>query len=188
MTDATSPFAVEEYRALRATIRERGTFRLAAVVLTFVAWAALALITALVDGHSAVVSLLPLAVLAAGFETVFAAHIGVERIGRYLQLRYEADADGPAWERTAMALPATAAPPGADALCSQLFVLAILLNAAIGATSALPPRVAVLLGAVLLHLGLLARVFQARRYASTQRASDLELLARTTNELDSRSN
>lgn len=188
MTSPTPPLAVEEYRALRATIRERGTFRLAAIVLTFAVWAALAVAITALDARVAIVGLIPLAVLAAGFEAVFTAHVGVERVGRYLQVRYEDDGPGPAWERTAMALPPTAAPPGSDALCSQLFMLAIILNGVVGMTTDMPSLLPVALGTALLHIGLLARVIQARRYAATQRASDLALLVRTTNGLDSGSN
>ena len=79
-TDPT-PLAVEEYRALRATIRERGTMRLVVALITFVAWAAGAL--AVVSwGSVSALALLPLLVLVAGFEVVFATHVGVERIGR----------------------------------------------------------------------------------------------------------
>ena len=38
-SDSPSPLSIEEYRALRATIRERGTARWIVIALTFVAWA-----------------------------------------------------------------------------------------------------------------------------------------------------
>src|SRR5688572_14729222 len=40
-----SELAHEEFRALRATIRERGTLRLLVVLITFVAWATLAMLS-----------------------------------------------------------------------------------------------------------------------------------------------
>ena len=88
----------EEYRALRDTIRERGTTRVWIVLAGLSAWAALAIGTfALAPFPAATV--LPLLVLAAAFEIVFALHTGVERIGRYLQVFHE-EASG--WEHAAM--------------------------------------------------------------------------------------
>ena len=91
----------DEYAALRATIRERGTARVSLFVAGFVAWGALAVGTAAL-ASTPLASLLPLLVLAAVFEAVFALLVGVERIGRYLQVFHEAG-DGPRWEHTAMA-------------------------------------------------------------------------------------
>ena len=72
---------LEEYRALRATIRERGTARVSIAVAGFAAWAALVLTTATLATFP-VATLLPLLFLALVFEAVFALHTGVERIGR----------------------------------------------------------------------------------------------------------
>jgi hypothetical protein len=38
-----------------------------------------------------VASLIPLVVLAGGFEAIASLHLGVERIGRYVQVRFEGD-------------------------------------------------------------------------------------------------
>jgi hypothetical protein len=174
-----SGLSVEEYRALRATIRERGTMRLVVTVITFVAWAALALEWSSVP----VFGLFPLLVLVAGFEVVFATHVGVERIGRYLQVHYET-ADGlPGWEHRAMEVGARAgAGSGIDPLFSSVFVIATLLNLIpVGLMSAgegpmlagsVPLELAVF---GMLHLVFIGRVFQARRFAAGQRARDLEL-------------
>src|SRR5689334_22610803 len=100
----TGPLGHEEYRALRATIRERGTLRHLTTVITFFVWAATMLWAALSLGAPTFV-LVPLLVLAAGFEIGFSLHVGVERIGRYLQVRYEREsATLVCWETTAMAL------------------------------------------------------------------------------------
>ena len=80
----------EEYRALRATIRERGTARVCIFAGGIVAWAAVTIATAAM-ASTPLATLLPLLVLAAAFEVVFALHIGVERIGRYLQVFHETD-------------------------------------------------------------------------------------------------
>src|SRR5687767_11350482 len=100
-----------EYAALRATIRERGTARMILVPVIFIGWAATAIATAAVI-TVAVSTLVPLMVLAAGFQAVFALHINVERVGRYLQAFHERDGG---WENVSMAFgqrfPGTAPDP-----------------------------------------------------------------------------
>ena len=61
--------------------------------LIFIGWAATAVATAAVI-TVAVSTLVPLLVLVAGFEAVFALHVNVERIGRYLQIFHEPDGAG----------------------------------------------------------------------------------------------
>jgi hypothetical protein len=78
----------DEYIALRATIRERGTARVCIFAGGLAAWAAASIATAAL-ASTPVAVLLPLLVLAAAFEAVFALHVGVERIGRYLQVFHE---------------------------------------------------------------------------------------------------
>ena len=75
----------DEYNALRATIRERGTARVCIFVAGVAAWTAATIATTAL-ASSPVASLLPLLLLACVFETVFALHVGVERIGRYVQV------------------------------------------------------------------------------------------------------
>lgn len=178
MSADLSTLTREEYRALRATIAARGTMRLIVTVITFVAWAALALAVAALFVVP-VFWLVPLLVLAAGFEVVFAAHVGVERVGRYLQARYErVTPPAPQWESLAMTLRLPAA--GVDPLFSRLFVAAALVNLALLALSTAdaglptigPVSVEILLFAVF-HAGFLVRVLVARRFASTQRERDL---------------
>src|SRR5215472_6113796 len=102
MTDERGILACEEYRALRATIRQRGTARALVSALTFVSWAVL--VVWLAHGGSPVAFyLIPLLVLWVGFEVVFGLHVGVERIGRYLQVFYETSDGMPKWE-TAIAV------------------------------------------------------------------------------------
>src|SRR5260370_36347679 len=91
------PRRVEEYRALRATIRERGTTRTWVFVVGLAVWAGLAL-AAVAIGPLPALALLPLLVLGASFEAVYALHVAVERIGRYLQTFHD-----DTWEHTAMA-------------------------------------------------------------------------------------
>ena len=92
-----------EFTVLRATIASRGTARMVLVPAVIAGWAALAIVVILF-GDLPVAALPPLAILVAGFEAINALHVGVERIGRYLQVFYEGASGAPAWETTAMAI------------------------------------------------------------------------------------
>lgn len=173
----------EEFAALRATIRERGTRRVTLVVATFMAWAVLSLITEIWIA-TPVATLVPLLVLTAGFEAAFALHVGVERIGRYLQVEYEGSPEGPAWEHTAMRFGAAPGPSvgTVDPLFSSLFIFATALNI----VPAVLSTVGVEGGGTelgvfgLVHLALVIRIVRARAYAAKQRALDLATLKNPT--------
>jgi hypothetical protein len=181
-TRARRDLAVEEYRALRATIRERGTARWIVIVITVVAWAALVVGGAL-DAGAPYLALAPLLVLAAGFESVFAMHVGAERVGRFLQARYEVSPDDlPHWEHAAMAIggqPATSA--GIDPLGAWLMLSAAAVNViglvytGLDVASAPVPG---LLTTVVLHAFFFVRVYRCRRFAARQRAVDLAFFER----------
>lgn len=112
----------EEYRALRATIRERGTARVWIFVVGVSVWASLSVAAASFTAPP-IAMLVPLVVLGATFEAVYALHVGVERIGRYLDVFFD-----DAWESAAGAF---GRPPGAaavDALFVVVFALAALIN------------------------------------------------------------
>jgi hypothetical protein len=167
---ATTAREHEEYTTLRATIRERGTARVWVFVAGFIAWAALTVATAALASIP-VASLLPLLVLAAVFEAVFALHVGVERVGRYLHVFHEAG-DRAAWEHTAMAFgrPKGAAAP--DALFSIPFLLAALFN--IMPALIVQPTPAELVFVVGAHALFVLRLAVARAAAARQRVIDLE--------------
>ena len=176
-----SDLATEEFRALRATIRERGTARLVTSALTFPVWAAVAVYTSR-DLLSPGMVVFPLLALWAGFEVILAAHVGVERIGRYLPVRYETLPTAlPGWENAAMSLHGRpGAATGSDPLLIRLFTLAGLLNllplvplvseAATSAVVVIPFAIT-----LVLHITFLVRLTQARRFARSQRRRDLEL-------------
>src|SRR5688572_17330474 len=105
---------LEEYKALRATIRQRGTARAWVFGAGLAAWATLALATTLVS--LPLITVIPLLLLAATFEVVFGLHVAVERIGRYLQVFYE-----DRWEQTAMAFGAPMAGTRTDPLFAVYF-------------------------------------------------------------------
>src|SRR5204863_6929686 len=157
----------EEFAALRSTIRDRGTVRLILLPVTFGLWAAAAVATTAAI-QLPIAALVPLVVLAAGFEAIYALHVNVERIGRYIQVFHEPDGG---WEHVAMAFGQRFPGKGPDALFSGLFLIATALNylpVALGGT--IPELVA----AGVLHLLLAFHIGTARSRASRQRQQDLE--------------
>jgi len=168
-----------EYAALRATIRERGSVRLLVIGLTIATWAGL---LALAPQGGLLVRVGSLLVLACGFELVFAAHVAVERIGRYIQHYYESDglAQAPAWEHVAMALGhspgQTARSP--DPLAGWLFASAAAVNLASGAGSVASGAApgAGLLVLMATHGLFLWRIRRARNLAAAQRERDLRAI------------
>ena len=164
-----TPRDVDEYRALRDTIRERGTARIWVVLVGLIAWAGLTIATASLAALP-VATLLPLVELATAFEIVFALHTGVERIGRYIQVFFEEE-DSRGWEHTAMTYGQTFG-GGTDPLFANLFRIATILNF-IPALYANPLPVE--WGVVgTLHLMFIVRILIAQRHANRQRAVDLE--------------
>jgi hypothetical protein len=160
----------EEYTALRATIRERGTARVYVFAAGFVAWGALTVATAALTSVP-VASLLPLLVLAAVFEAVFALHVGVERLGRYLQVFHETG-DRAAWEHTAMAFGRPTGAASVDPLFTIPFLLAALFNIMPALIVHPTPAELVFVGGA--HALFVLRLAVARAAATRQRAIDLE--------------
>jgi len=164
-----TPRELEEYRALRATIRERGTQRVWIFLIGLLGWAALAITTAAL-ATLPVATLLPLLVLASVFQAVFSVHTVVERVGRYIQVYFEEDQAG--WEQTAMAFGRVFPTHGPDPLFAPTFIGATLLNF-IPVLLAEPAPIEIgVVGAA--HLAFLVRIVLARRAAGRQRAIDLQ--------------
>jgi hypothetical protein len=158
----------EEYRSLRATIRERGTARIWVFLFGIVAWAALITATAALAALP-VATLLPLLVLVAAFEAVFSLHVGVERIGRYIQVFLEKEGG---WEHTAMAYGRPLRGTRVDPLFSVYFLMATFLNF-VPVLLAEPVAIELwVVGAV--HVLVAVRIVLARRSAAGQRAADLK--------------
>ena len=164
---------LEEYKALRATIRQRGSVRTCVFVAGLAAWGLLSMATNFVS--IPLITLLPLVLLSGVFEAVFAVHVGVERIGRYLQVFYE-----DRWEQTSMAFGAPLTGTGSDPLFVVYFGLATLCNF-MPVLQAEPVRVelAVIGGA---HALFIIRLVVARQVASRQRAADLERFRQIKND------
>ncbi|MGE0449413.1 MAG: hypothetical protein AB7Q29_07510 [Vicinamibacterales bacterium] len=172
-----TPGDLEEYRALRATIRERGTARVWIAVAGLAAWSAIALASTVLAGTPAA-TLPPLLLLAVAFEAVFALHTGVERVGRYIQVFHEGD--GSAWEHAAMAYGRAFPGGGLDPLFCTFFWLAALLNL-LPALSGQPLAADSWL-VVLAHALFAFRIWRARRDAARQRAIDLDRFRRLQND------
>ena len=157
----------EEYRALRATIRERGTARVWTFVAGILVWSVSVIATLFLQAPPAAL-LIPLLALAATFEGVLALHVGVERIGRYLVVFHDDN-----WERAAGAFGKPAGSISVDPLFTTYFLLAALLT--------LMPLVAVaglrteeLAGVGVAEAVFFARVVAAKIACRRQRSVDTE--------------
>ena len=160
-----TPSEQEDYSALRATVRERGTSRVWIFVAGLGLWAGLVLVILALDFPPAA-ALVSLLVLGAAFEAVFGLHVAVERIGRYLQVFHD-----DRWEQTAMDFGAPLSGTGSDPLFTAFFSFATLLNLLpLVAIEAVQVEFLAIGGA---HGLLLARVITARRAATRQRDADL---------------
>ena len=140
---------------------------MALVPVIFISWAAIAVATNAVI-TVALSTLVPLLVLVAGFEGIFALHTNVERIGRYLQDFHE---DTGGWEHVAMEFGQRFPGGGPDPLFGRLFGVAISINylpAALGGSTAELVVLAVL------HFIPIFRIRAAQSAAARQRAIDLE--------------
>jgi hypothetical protein len=160
-----------EYRALRDTIRERGTARMWTVLGGLAAWGALSA-ALLITEIGGAMTLVPLVVLASTYEINFFVHTGVERIGRYIQVFYEERDASVGWETIAMKYGAKF-PSGLDPLFSNVFAAAALVNflASMAVAGRRPGWVVLSLAG---HLVFAYRMVSTRATARSQRALDLE--------------
>lgn len=169
-----------EFRVLRDTIAWRGTVRMALVPMVLLGWALIWTLL-VVNGRTGFSIVVPLVVLAGGWEAVYALHVGVERIGRYLQVAYEGP-DGPLWESTAMRLGPGLPGGGVDPLFTRAFALAAAANL-LPAVPRTAGQVFWFLIALAIHGVFVARLLRARRAAARQRALDLESMRTVRQEL-----
>jgi hypothetical protein len=160
-----------EFAVLRQTIASRGTTRMVLLPITLLGWGSLTLLI-LFLGEFPVASLISLSILVGGFEAIHALHVGVERVGRYLQVHYEALPGGPRWETTVMAVGPALPGGGIDPLFSFVFVGATFINLI---PALLPSPTTLELGVVgVVHLLFVIRIVRARGAAARQRAVELE--------------
>lgn len=161
-----------EFTVLRQTISTRGTSRILLLPVTVIGWASVASALWITGQHRSIGSLVSLAILAGGFEAIHALHVGVERIGRYLQVYYEAGTDGPQWETTCMLVGPALPGGGVDPLFTLLLASAAMVNL-VPALLPFPGRLELVVIS-LLHAAFLARLARARWAAARQRAVELE--------------
>jgi len=161
-----------EFTVLRQTIAARGTVRMVLLPVTVIGWTSIT--AALLQGLTVpgLLPLVPLSVLIAGFEAIHALNVGVERIGRYLQVYYEGRSDGPMWETTAMSVGPGLPGGGIDPLFTVVFIAVSALNLALAAPELRTMTAIVTL--VPVHAIFWIRVIRARGAATRQRAVDLE--------------
>lgn len=162
----------DEFRVLRQTIAVRGTVRMVLVPLTLFGWALLAG-ALVIFSEWPIAALLSLGVLVGGFEAIHGLHVGVERLGRYIQVYYESEASGPQWESTAMRLGPGLPGGGVDPLFTVVFVGAALAN--LLTVFIPPPPASEAALPVILHAAFITRVVRARRAAARQRGNELEM-------------
>ena len=165
-----------EFAVLRETIRTRGTARPLAVLAGLIGWAAL-LATVLIWLPYPMASVLPILVLLTVFEVARTIHLGVERIGRYLQVFYEEGAGGsaptapPAWEHVAMRFGPSLPGAGGHPLFQPIFLLATAVNFL---AVLLPgPLLVELTTLAIPHLALIAWILYSDRGMRRQRATEL---------------
>jgi hypothetical protein len=166
-----TPRELEEYKALRRTIAQRGTARVWIQLVGLIGWAGVTIATA-AAAQLPVATLLPLLVLATTFEIAFALHTGVERIGRYIQVVFENDQTDRGWEHFAMDYGRSFPGGGSDPLLSTYFWSAVVFNFLPVITAEPVPLEWGTVGAI--HLIVIIRIFRARSDARRQRAIDLQ--------------
>ncbi len=133
-----TPRELEEFRELRATVRERGTARIWVFVAGMIGWAGLTIATASLAALP-VATFLPLLILALTFEAVFSLHVTVERIGRYIQVFLEDEEGRRGWEHVAMAVGPPLKGTSVDPLFTAYFVIAVFLNTGPALLGPAPP-------------------------------------------------
>ena len=140
--------------------------------VTVIGWTAITVALLHLGSGNAILGLVPLSVLIGGFEAIHALNVGVERIGRYLQVYYEGQPDGPTWETTAMSLGPGLPGGGIDPLFTVVFAALAALNL----TLAFPHLHTLTNYVVVLpvHAIFWIRIVRARGAAARQRAVDLE--------------
>ena len=167
-----------EYLVLRQTIAARGSLRPILLMIGVAIWAVVLMAVLVLLPYPVAVAI-PLLVLVATFEAIRPLHFGAERIGRYLQVFYEEEAqpgrplaDTPSWERVAMSLGPVPG-VGGNPLFVPLFFVAAVINY-LPVLVAGPPAVAVELAAVAVpHLAFAVWMIYCDRAMRTQRTTEL---------------
>lgn len=165
-----------EFEVLRATIRTRGLARPRAFLAGLCTWA-VTLVAILAWLPNPVTAVIPLLLLVGSFEVVRNLHMGVERIGRYVQVFFEEAGDEgpamtpPAWERTAMAFGPAVPGAGGHPLYLPVFLLATVVNLM---AVMLPGPLLIEVGTLLVpHIAFLFWMLHCDRGMRKQRSTEL---------------
>jgi hypothetical protein len=150
---------VHDSESLRAAIRVRETTAPVLLVAAILGWAALTLWVFTTDVLSAA-TLVPLIVLAASFEAVFALHLTASRLARYLQVAGDAG-----WEHLALSYRQRFGAIGANGLFTPIFGLAAVVNFVPAAVSGTVDE--------LVGIGIAHGLFGLRLIIATRRATRL---------------
>ena len=179
--------AQQEYAVLRETIKSRGGARPLVALAGVSAWAG-AILGVLIWLPNPLGAVVPLLILVTAFEVIRSLHLGVERIGRYVQVFFEevspADISSlgpPAWEHAAMTFGPTIPGAGGHPLFFPIFLMATIANLI---AVILPGPLPVELGTLLVpHVAFIFWMLYCDRGMRRQRAAELarfrELKART---------
>jgi hypothetical protein len=159
---------------LRQTIAARGTARVLLAAATVSLWATLATVLGLFSDLP-LLAVVPLCALAAGYEAVWALHVGAERIGRFIQVVHETEPGQASWETTVVQLGPGLPGGGVNPLFSVVFGAASVVNLGAAFAAEPTPLEVVLLFAG--HVAVLLRLVQTRVVAGRQRQADLAALA-----------
>jgi hypothetical protein len=153
-------------------------------------WAGLTLGLHLLPNPSGAVQLVPLIALAAAFEALNALYVGVERIGRFVQVHYEgaepsqgsgvrtafsgsAPLTVPCWETTSMMFGTRFPASGPDPLFAPWFAVAALVNFML-APAPIGAGLGWLIVRLVAHLIFGWRIWVLSRIARRLRAADLD--------------
>lgn len=175
--DALAPV---EYQTLRQTISVRGSLRPPLFLAGMGLWAA-ALLAVLIVFPNPVASAIPLLMLVSTFEALRVLNSGVERIGRYVQVFFEREADAapmtpPAWEHTAMRIGGRVPGAAGHPLFLPIFLMATLVNLLAVLLPGPMPVELVAMGGI--HLAFIVWALAADRAVRTQRARELDAFER----------
>ena len=175
---------IEEFRALRATIRDRAIARVILLAISWVGWAAIATAIMLVLPATPLLAL-PLVLVLAAFEVNLVAVRATDRICDYLRVVFEERRAVPGWETASADLAGRHPAATADPLFFWIFVAVLCANylcvvVAVGETADPSARVREdsldLAVATVLHGAVLLRFVLARRGLVSGRAGELERL------------
>jgi hypothetical protein len=175
---------LEEFRALRAAIRDRAVVRVLLLAIAWVGWAALATAIMLVLPAAPLLAL-PLVLVLATFEVNLGTVRTAERIADYLRVVFEERRDVPGWETASADLAGRNPAASGDPLFFWVFVAVLCANylcviVAVGEAADPSARVREdsldLAVATAVHGAVLVRFVLARHGLMSARSGELERL------------